>query len=145
MQITECLRLTHKFEKYLDILEGKFLNSFINFRMCNNYLPVEKGRWYKQGLINRKCPLCNLNELGNEFHSRVTKGRTVHAIWTAIYVVQSSTDECKYWAIVFILVSPFPSHIRCMLCLLKTNAWLDRRLVSSQYQLSTLYMTTFIR
>ena len=35
-------KVEHKFEKYLDILEGKFLNSFINFRMCNNYLPVEK-------------------------------------------------------------------------------------------------------
>ena len=29
-------------------------------------------------------------------HSRVTKGRTVHAKWPAIYCVQSSTDECKY-------------------------------------------------
>ena len=25
-----------------------------------------------------------------------TQGRTVHAKWTAIYFVQSSTDECKY-------------------------------------------------
>ena len=29
------LKVEHKFEKYLDILEGKLLNSFINFRMCN--------------------------------------------------------------------------------------------------------------
>jgi len=36
--------------------------------MCNNYLPVEKGRWYRQDLINRKCRLCNLNEIGDEFH-----------------------------------------------------------------------------
>jgi len=36
--------------------------------MCNNYLPVEKGRWYKQDLINRKWRLCNLNETGDEFH-----------------------------------------------------------------------------
>ena len=36
--------------------------------MCNNYLPVEKGRWYKQDRINRKCRLCNLNEIGDEFH-----------------------------------------------------------------------------
>ena len=49
-------------------LEGNFLNYFINFRMCNNYLPVEKGRWCKQDHINRKCPLCNLNEIGDEFH-----------------------------------------------------------------------------
>ena len=36
--------------------------------MCNNYLPVEKGRWYRQDLINRQCRLCNLNEIGDEFH-----------------------------------------------------------------------------
>ena len=36
--------------------------------MCNNYLPVEKGRWYKQDLINRQCRLCNLNEICVEFH-----------------------------------------------------------------------------
>jgi len=29
-------------------------------------------------------------------HSRVMKGRAVHAKWTANYFVQSSTDECKY-------------------------------------------------
>ena len=34
--------------------------------MCNNYLPVEKGRLYKQDLINRKCRLCNLNEIGDD-------------------------------------------------------------------------------
>jgi len=45
-------KVEHKFEKYLDILEGKFLKHFINFRMGNNYLSVEKGRWYRQELIN---------------------------------------------------------------------------------------------
>ena len=62
------LKVEHKFEKYLDISEGNFFNSFINFRMCNNYLPVEKRRWCKQDLINRKCRLGNLNEIGDEFH-----------------------------------------------------------------------------
>jgi len=66
VQITECLRLNTSLKKYLDISEGKFLNYFINFRMCNNYLPVEKGRLYKQDLINRKCRLCNLNEIGDD-------------------------------------------------------------------------------
>ena len=34
----------HKFEKYFDIIDGK-LWSFVNFRMCNNALPIERGRW----------------------------------------------------------------------------------------------------
>jgi len=36
--------------------------------MCNNYLPVEKGRWYRQELINNNCHSCNLNEIDDEFH-----------------------------------------------------------------------------
>ena len=37
-----------------------------------------------------------IHVLPNFAHSRVTKGRAVDAKWTAIYFVQSSTDECKY-------------------------------------------------
>jgi len=37
--------------------------------MCNNYLPVEKGRWYRQELINNNCHSCNLNEIDDEFHN----------------------------------------------------------------------------
>ena len=56
-------------------------------------------------------------------HSRVTKGRTVHAKWTAIYFVQSSTDECKYQELngllpcYFILhtYANFPFSLRCVL------------------------------
>jgi len=33
----------HKFEKYVDIIDGKLIRSFVNFWMCNNVLPIEKG------------------------------------------------------------------------------------------------------
>ena len=36
--------------------------------MCNNYLPIEKGRWLGIARNDRKCTLCNLNEIGDEFH-----------------------------------------------------------------------------
>jgi len=32
----------HRFDKYFDIIDGKLLRSFVNFRMCNNVLPIEK-------------------------------------------------------------------------------------------------------
>ena len=44
------------------------VNSFVNFRMCNNVLPIEKGRWLRQDINNRKCTLCNTNEVGDECH-----------------------------------------------------------------------------
>jgi len=58
----------HKFEKYFDTIDGKLLRSFVNFRMCNNVLPIEKGCWVRQDINNRKCTLCNTNEVGDECH-----------------------------------------------------------------------------
>ena len=58
----------HKFEKYFDIIDGKLLRSFENFRMCNNVLPIEKGRWLRHDINKRKCTLCNTNEVGEECH-----------------------------------------------------------------------------
>ena len=40
------------FEKYFDIIDGKLLRSFVNFRMCN-VLPIEKGCWLRQDINNR--------------------------------------------------------------------------------------------
>ena len=36
--------------------------------MCNNVLPIEKSRWLRQYINNRKCTLCNTNEVGDECH-----------------------------------------------------------------------------
>ena len=58
----------HKFEKYFDIIDGKLLRSFVNCLMCNNVLPIEKSRWLRQDINNRKCTLCNTNEVGDECH-----------------------------------------------------------------------------
>ena len=38
----------HRFEKYFDIIDGKLLRSFVNFRFCTNVLPIEKSRWLRQ-------------------------------------------------------------------------------------------------
>lgn len=46
---------------------GKLLKSFVDFRMCNNYLPVERDRWLRQEIRDRKCQLCNNSEVGDEY------------------------------------------------------------------------------
>ncbi|KAL4233948.1 hypothetical protein ACF0H5_005603 [Mactra antiquata] len=58
----------HTLEKFYTELPNQFLQPFINFRLCNNYLPVEKGRWIGLDRNDRKCFLCNLNDIGDEFH-----------------------------------------------------------------------------
>ena len=58
----------HKFEKYVDIMDDKLLRSFVNFRMCNYVLPIERCRWLRQDINKQKCTLCNTNEVGEECH-----------------------------------------------------------------------------
>ena len=38
------------------------------FRTTNHKLPIEHGRWNNIPRENRKCNLCNLEEIGDEFH-----------------------------------------------------------------------------
>ena len=49
-------------------LPENYLQSFVNFRLCNNYLPIEKGRWLGLYRNERKCHLCNMNDVGDEYH-----------------------------------------------------------------------------
>lgn len=58
----------HKFENYLLNLPPKLMKTFIKFRLCNNKLPIEVGRWRGIDRNRRKCTLCNLNLIGDEFH-----------------------------------------------------------------------------
>ena len=38
------------------------------FRCCNLKLPIETGRWENIPRENRLCQLCNLQNIGNEYH-----------------------------------------------------------------------------
>ena len=58
----------HKFENYLTLLPPKLMQIFVNYRLCNNRLPVETGSWIKIDRNLRKCNLCNDNDVGDEFH-----------------------------------------------------------------------------
>ena len=59
----------HGYEQYLDTLSGySCIQYFIYFRLCNNHLPIEMGRWLGIPRNERVCRLCNDNQLGGEFH-----------------------------------------------------------------------------
>lgn len=57
----------HKFESYLINLPFKLRETFINYRLCNNKLPIETGRWLNIDRNLRKCCYCP-NAIGDEFH-----------------------------------------------------------------------------
>lgn len=55
-------------EKYLLILKKKDHMPLVKLRTGNHHLPVETGRWNNIDISDRKCNLCNLNDVGDELH-----------------------------------------------------------------------------
>ena len=55
-------------ESYLKLLPKKLYISIIKFRTSNHKLPVETGRWENIPYGERKCSLCNKNDIGDKFH-----------------------------------------------------------------------------
>ena len=58
----------HTFEKYLTFLPPRLLQKLICFRLCNDILPIETGSWRRIAHNLRKCNLCYLNLIGDEFY-----------------------------------------------------------------------------
>ena len=56
------------FEKYLTILPYDLMYILCKFRCCSHRLPIESGRFFSIDRSDRICDLCNLDELGDEFH-----------------------------------------------------------------------------
>lgn len=63
-----------KLEPYLIKIPHNLRQSLFQLRTINNKLPVEKGRWPQSflRLEQRKCPLCPLNDVGDELHYILT-------------------------------------------------------------------------
>ena len=57
-----------KCEKYLTTLNGSLLYTMFRFRTANHKLPVETDKWNNIELSERRCQLCESNNLGDEFH-----------------------------------------------------------------------------
>ena len=57
-----------KLENYIFTLNGPLLFAMIRFRTANHKMPIETGRWNQIDLPERKCQLCDKNDLGDEYH-----------------------------------------------------------------------------
>lgn len=63
-----CFKRTFELEKYFITLPSKMYILFFKMRTANHKLPVETGRWDGTERNDRKCLLCSLNDIGDEFH-----------------------------------------------------------------------------
>ena len=57
-----------KYESYLDNLSRSKRVDITRFRLSSHFLPIEALRYKKIIREERKCTICNLNELGDEQH-----------------------------------------------------------------------------
>jgi hypothetical protein len=53
---------------YLSVLPSDLRMYLCKFRCLSNNLPIETGRFFNIDRSERYCNLCNVNELGDEFH-----------------------------------------------------------------------------
>ena len=61
-------KINFNLENYLLNLFPHYRNTMTKFRTSNHKLPIETGRWTDIARSDRKCMLCDLNEIGDEFH-----------------------------------------------------------------------------
>lgn len=55
-------------ESYLNCLSDKFRIALSKFRLSSHSLAIETGRYQNIPQENRKCTICNLNVIENEYH-----------------------------------------------------------------------------
>ena len=56
------------FESYIDNLPLCYRIPLTKFRTANHKLPIEKGRYTNLQIEQRNCCLCNLDNIGDEYH-----------------------------------------------------------------------------
>lgn len=71
--IAKCLnyrvfKCSHNFESYLVDLPFDLRKAFCSYRCLNHRLPVEQGRFWGVDRDDRICDICNMNNIGDEFH-----------------------------------------------------------------------------
>ena len=55
-------------ERYFILLPRKLYLQIFKIRTINHTLQIETGRWEDIEISERKCPLCNTNDIGDEYH-----------------------------------------------------------------------------
>ena len=57
-----------KLKSYLINLPSQYMFAFCKFKCANHKFPIVTGRYNGLPIDERICTLCNMNEIGDEFH-----------------------------------------------------------------------------
>ena len=72
-EISKCILYKHvkeefALERYLCVLPWELCKYILKLRLCNHKLRIETGRYCHIERKDRICEICNLNQLGDEYH-----------------------------------------------------------------------------
>ena len=62
------LTLSKRMQNYIVNLPKPYIYSFLKFKCANHYMPIVAGRYSQTPIDKRKCILCNMEQIGDEYH-----------------------------------------------------------------------------
>ena len=62
------MTIEKKMHNYLSKLPSQYMFALCKFKCANHRMPIITGRYQNIPFDDRKCTLCDLNEIGDEFH-----------------------------------------------------------------------------
>ena len=62
------MTVVKKTQNYILKLPKKYVYILCKFKCANHHLPIVKGRYTDTPVHERTCPLCTINDIGDEFH-----------------------------------------------------------------------------
>ena len=69
LELCSMIKYNYGFEEYLNLVKDFNIRKTITqLRVSAHPFPIEKGRHNKIPRDDRKCTICNENQIGNEFH-----------------------------------------------------------------------------
>ena len=63
-----AMTVVKKTQTYILKLPKKYVYILCKFKCANHHLPIVKGRYTDTPVHERTCPLCTINDIGDEFH-----------------------------------------------------------------------------
>ena len=69
LSLYKTIKHNLKLEKYLSITNTEHRKALTRFRTSSHNLPIERGRYSNIVRNNRLCHLCNLGNVGDEYHA----------------------------------------------------------------------------
>ena len=63
-----AMTLVKKTQNYVLKLPKRYMYAMLKLKCVNNYMPIVAGRYSSTPVDDRLCTICQLNEIGDEFH-----------------------------------------------------------------------------